>query len=123
MRLVKPTGSGFASMHAKCWIIDGHTLLSGSLNLTHGGLDHNVEHLFKITDQMVVNQALCDFERHWADAEPVTQAEIDRMQEKWDKTHVKRERSGSRSVSRSLSQELELQGQDNNVRIRSFGDD
>ena len=104
IRTIKPTGFGFAGQHAEAWILDGRTLLTGSCNLTHGGIDNNIEHLLRITNVDVVNKALNDFELFWAQAEPVTQKEIDIMQQKWD---AKKSMQRDRSVSRSLSQELD----------------
>jgi phosphatidylserine/phosphatidylglycerophosphate/cardiolipin synthase-like enzyme len=112
IRLIKPTeGSGFASMHTKCWILDGSVVLDGSCNLTHGGLDNNIEHLYKITAPGVVASLVENFAQHWEYATVVTRSEIEKMMNNAEarKQHKKpsRSRSLSRNVSRSLSVELE----------------
>ena len=38
-------GGGFAILHHKLWIIDGETMLTGSINATTHGLDANTENL------------------------------------------------------------------------------
>ena len=112
MRLLKPKGGGYASMHVKCWILDERVLLTGSVNLTHGGLDNNKEQLLRIRDKTVVQEALADFEATWLEAEVVTQELMNAMQEAWDKREEKKRvayqgRPRSCSVSRSLSHALD----------------
>ena len=70
-------------MHTKCWILDGKVVLDGSCNLTHGGLDNNVEHMYRITNAEVVAQVQKDFEHHWANATPVDADAITLMQHRW----------------------------------------
>ena len=106
MITLKPKGSGFACMHVKCWFIDGSVMLSGSTNATHGGLENNKEHLYKICEPSVVNKALADFEQTWETATPVTRDVLDTMLAN-DATRKLHRHKGERDVSRSLSQELE----------------
>ena len=111
MRVIKPTGSGFASMHAKSWIVDGRVLVTGSCNLSHGGLEHNIEQVVRITDPTVVNAALEEYENVWQNAQEVTRTDINHMvavrtrrneeteKKKEQGAQERRERSQSRSRS------------------------
>ena len=57
MKVLRPnSSSGFASMHTKCVIVNGKVALTGSVNLTHGGLEHNIEHLLEITEPRTVEK-------------------------------------------------------------------
>ncbi len=103
-------------MHVKSWIFDNKILLDGSCNMTHGGLDNNIEHLIRITTPSAVADASASFEEYWRDAEEVTQEMINEMVQNSEKAESKKEenrtsRSQSasvpRSVSRSLTKELE----------------
>jgi len=78
-----PSGAGFACMHAKTWILDGATALTGSVNLTHNGLENNKEHLFRITNPECVHDMLVSFEELWEEAQAVEQHHIDAMKETW----------------------------------------
>ena len=72
-------------MHAKTWILDGATALSGSVNLTHNGLENNKEHLFRITDPECVHDMLMSFEELWSESQVVDQRHIEMMKETWQK--------------------------------------
>ena len=67
-------------MHTKTWILDEATVLTGSVNLSHGGLENNKEHLYEIRDPQVVKEVLEDFEETWQGAEIVEQSHIEIMQ-------------------------------------------
>ena len=86
-------------------------MLSGSTNCTHGGLENNKEHLYKIREPSFVDEALADFEQTWAIATPVTQEVLDRMisgaAAAAETSRRRNRRTRSQEVSRSLSQELE----------------
>ena len=91
-------------MHVKTLVFDRKVLLTGSVNLTHNGMENNKEHLYRISDSQLIAEVLADFEQVWASAEPVTQEVIADMMER----HTKRaSRPRSKSVSRSLSTELD----------------
>ncbi len=114
LKIIKPKAkSGFACMHVKSWILDNKILLDGSCNMTHGGLDDNIEHLLKITTPSAAANASESFEKYWEQADEVTQGDIDKMAQNAEDRDVKKEdhasssRSVSRSVSRSLSKELD----------------
>ena len=97
MRTRKPSGSGFACMHVKAWIVDGVVLLTGSCNMTHGGLDHNAEHLVKITNKTCLDKAKMDFEAEWSRSKPVTQNMMDVMQRTWDEGQRRKKEQASSS--------------------------
>ncbi len=104
---VKPPVGGFASMHTKAWIFDEKTLVSGSANSTHNSMENNHEHIFRITNPAVVQQAMCDHQTLWDSGKPVTQEEINKMMQKYGERVSKKadaERS-SRSQSASVDDE------------------
>jgi HKD family nuclease len=117
LKVLRPKNKGgFACMHVKSWIFDNQILLDGSCNMTHGGLDNNIEHLLKITTPSAVAAASASFEEYWKEAEEVTQSMIDEMvindskkEDKKEDNRTSRSKSASvaRSVSRSLTKELE----------------
>ena len=104
VRVLKPAGAGFASMHAKTIIFDNRVVLSGSVNMTHNGFENNKEHLFRIVDPTVVMCVKLDFETTWRRATPVSQEMLDDMKEKAEQTRARR-RERSVSTSRSLSRD------------------
>ena len=106
MRTIHPKGGGFACMHTKTWIIDSSIVLTGSVNLTHNGLENNKEHLWEITNAEAIQPLIEDFERCWIEAEVVEQKDIDLMKETWSRKEEKksgRARSASASIARSSS--------------------
>jgi len=110
LKVLRPKGGTFACMHVKTLIFDRKTLLTGSVNMTHNGLENNKEHLYRIPDPHTVAEVLADFETVWATAEVVTQDMIDHMLKKHDERKANprsRSESVSRGVSRSLASELE----------------
>jgi phosphatidylserine/phosphatidylglycerophosphate/cardiolipin synthase-like enzyme len=93
-------------MHTKTWIIDSSIVLTGSVNLTHNGLENNKEHLWEITNAQAIQPLIEDFERCWIEAEVVEQKDIDLMKETWSRKEEKksgRARSASASIARSSS--------------------
>ena len=76
MRTYRPTTSGFASQHSKQWLIDDKVLLTGSVNLSHGGFDHNCENLVVLKDSAEVAKALAFFHELWALGTEVTEARL-----------------------------------------------
>ena len=93
-------------MHVKTLIIDEQLVLTGSVNLTHNGLENNKEHLFCISEPKVVADVLSDFEKEWIQAEPVTEDMIELMLDKYEKRKNDKH-DKQRETSRSLSAELE----------------
>ena len=102
-------------MHVKTLVFDRKVVLTGSVNLTHNGMENNKEHLFRIEDPSIIESVMTDFEDDWRQAEPVGDPLIAEMMEKYaakeaekDQRRIAREtRSRSRSATRSLSGELE----------------
>ena len=72
LRQYKTQGGGFASLHAKSWLLDSAVVLTGSVNLTSGGMSRNKEHMLRITTPSVVRSFAEGFEDLWAKAEPIT---------------------------------------------------
>ncbi len=107
MKVMRPPGGGFPCMHAKAYIVDGKVVLTGSVNLTHNGLEKNKEHLLEIHDSGTVAAILADFNTEWENAEVITPALMDRMKENHTKRDRSTRRSRSQSLSRSLSAELD----------------
>ena len=113
MRAIKPSGSGFACMHVKSWIVDGRVLVTGSSNLSHGGLENNIEQVARITDPAVVKAALAEYEQVWQGAREVTRTDINHMvalrmkreeeQEKKKEQSAQDRRTRSQSRSRSCT--------------------
>ena len=101
IRLVKPKGvSGFACMHVKSWVFDDKVLISGSCNLTHGGLENNIEHMYKINAVDVIGKVKQNFSALWETGTQVNQDEIDLMMKKRDQ-RIDRKRSSSMQRSSS----------------------
>jgi hypothetical protein len=92
----KAPGGRYACVHAKCLILDEKVMLSGSVNLTHNGLQNNKEHLYRMSEPSFVGEALADFEKEWFLAEPVTDKEIKIMLAK-DQSRKGAERDKSRT--------------------------
>ena len=89
-------GTGFAILHHKLWVVDGETLLSGSVNPTHHGLTCNEEHLLEIKHAGAVSDALAHIEGLIARATLVTTAYVSEL------IHTQREqRERRRSASAS----------------------
>jgi hypothetical protein len=99
MKVLRPnSSSGFASMHTKCVIVNGKVALTGSTNLTHGGFEHNIEHLIEITEPRAVDKIRLDFERHWEKAEVVSDALLQVMEQKWQAKYGKAESARAESA-------------------------
>ncbi len=93
-------------MHVKSLIFDERVVLTGSVNMTHNGHENNKEHMYRIAEPSAVADVVADFEKDLAQAEQVTQKHIETMLANLER-HNKAKREKSRSVSRSLSTELE----------------
>ena len=90
IKILKPEGSGFACMHAKTLIFDKKVVLTGSVNLTHKGLEHNKEHMLRLTEPGTVADFLRDFEETWEHADTVTSEDLESMLEKYAKKESKK---------------------------------
>ena len=80
-------------MHTKTWIIDGAVAYTGSVNMTHNGLENNIEHLWKIQEEGALRPLREEFAAQWETLEIVKQQHIDRMHsidtERKEKTRLK----------------------------------
>ena len=93
LRVIKPSTAGYASQHAKSWTIDGIVLLTGSVNLTKGGFENNLEHCVISVCKATVREAQFIFEEAWKCGEPVTEQEIGEVVAE---ARMKRERVNAR---------------------------
>jgi hypothetical protein len=79
LRIRKPPGGLYSCIHVKSLIFDGKVAMSGSLNLTHNGLQNNKEHLYRLSEPEFIQEMMADFEKDWILAEPVGDREISIM--------------------------------------------
>ena len=86
-------GPGFAILHHKMWVVDGETLLNGSVNPTRNGLTCNEEHLLEIKHVGAVSDALAHIEELVERGTLVTTTYVS------EQIHAQRERRRSASVS------------------------
>ncbi len=77
-------------------------VLTGSVNLTHNGLERNKEHMIRVLEPSVVAAMLQDFERTWERADTVTSKDLESMLEKHAQREAKKKSSRS-SQSRDAS--------------------
>ena len=75
-RTMDPKGGCCHIMHCKTVIIDKAVVFAGSVNLTHNGMEHNKEHLFRITDPVIVAKVCADFMRDWRNEGGITSEEV-----------------------------------------------
>ena len=97
-------------MHAKTWIIDeGRLVLTGSANLTHNGLENNVENVTQIGRNPLnweeIAEYTYEFERYWALAQVPTEDQWARSAANMEKREDRRSKSRSRSVDPRASGE------------------
>ena len=76
IRIYSPPGGCFAAMHSKVFIIDEQILFTGSVNLTHHGLDKNEENLLVTSSPGAVRAAVSRFEETWALSQVLGQEEL-----------------------------------------------
>ena len=96
-RIAKPMFGFFACNRVTCLILDARIALTGSVNLTHNGLENNKEHLYRLTEPAFVADLQADFEKEWLTAQRVTDEEIRQMLEKSDK---RQEKKREKSIAR-----------------------
>ena len=60
-------------MHVKTIIFDGEVVLTGSMNLTHNGVERSKEHLYRIQYPDCVKEVSEDFEETWEEGTEVTE--------------------------------------------------
>ena len=96
-------------MHAKTILFDKKIVYTGSVNMTHNGMENNKEHLFRITETAAVADVLADFERDWTVAVPVTDEDMALMLKNDDQRKRNKNEKAKRAggVTRSLTSELD----------------
>ena len=106
MRQYKPQGGGFASLHAKSWILDDSVVLTGSVNLTSNGMNNNKEHMLRISTPPVVRSYAEDFEDLWNKAEPFSEEYWESQIVAWRKLPEIKEEKKKEKVRRARSASL-----------------
>mgnify|MGYP003321608486 CR=1 FL=1 len=93
-------------MHAKPWIFDEQYVLTGSMNMTHHGVNDNKEHCFWISQKDAVADVVRDFHETWSQlALEVTADDVERMMDKW-RDRKSPSRSRRPPIRRSLSEQF-----------------
>ena len=110
LRVLQPPHGGYSCMHTKTLIFDQGTVLTGSVNMTHNGFEHNKEHLFRITDARAVSDVLADFESTWEEAEVVDNVLIGDMMARYDKAEAEKAERARAKPSRSRSLSVQPRG-------------
>ena len=80
-------------MHNKIVVVDSRVLLTGSVNLTHNGLENNEENLLVTTAQQPVDAAVLRFYELWSIAKPLGH---ERLQEAVERATEKCKRGSRR---------------------------
>ena len=81
MRTYKPSGGGFACLHAKVWIgEDEYT--TGSVNATKSGMSTNKEILMHARSAVGAQQLRSWHEELWSAAAPITEERLKKVEEK-----------------------------------------
>jgi hypothetical protein len=98
IRIRKPPGGLYSCVHVKCLIFDEKVMMSGSLNLTHNGLQNNKEHLYRLSEPELIEDVMADFDREWMLAEGVGEREISIMLAKDMSRKEERQTSVARTI-------------------------
>ena len=64
-------------MHMKCCLCDGRVLFTGSVNLTHNGLECSDENLVRIEGAEEIAKHQEHYERLWNQSEILRQGDLD----------------------------------------------
>jgi phosphatidylserine/phosphatidylglycerophosphate/cardiolipin synthase-like enzyme len=64
------------TFHHKVFVIDGHTLVTGSLNFSENADESNDENVVIVNNQDIAAQYLQEFDRRWAEAQQVDPQDI-----------------------------------------------
>ena len=78
IRLRQPPEGKYAYMHMKCCLCDGRVMFSGSVNMTHNGMEVSDENLVRIEDAEEVAKHQERFEELWDESEILRQGDLDR---------------------------------------------
>jgi phosphatidylserine/phosphatidylglycerophosphate/cardiolipin synthase-like enzyme len=77
IRLRQPPEGKYAYMHMKCCLCDGRVLFTGSVNLTHNGLEYSDEHLVRIEEAGEIAKYQEHYERIWNQSQILRQGDLD----------------------------------------------
>ena len=78
IRLRQPPEGKYAYMHMKCCLCDGRVMFTGSVNMTHNGLEVSDENLVRIEEAEGVAKHLERYEELWDRSEILRQSDLDR---------------------------------------------
>ena len=120
IRVFKPDGGGYASMHIKTWLFDNTVVVTGSPNTTENGLTRNEEQLWKFQVPSCARFVQEHFNKRWEEAQPVTSEDVNRAEERSQErksrsrsaSQARQSRSPSRSQSTTRRLPMELVGSD-----------
>ena len=102
----KQQGAGFASLHARPWVLDDAVVLTGSVNLTSNGMNRNKEHMLRISTPSVVRSYAEDFEDLWNKAEPISEEYCESQISAWRELPEIKEEKKKEKLRRSRSASL-----------------
>ena len=95
LRQYKPQGAGFASLHAKSWVLDDAVVLTGSVNLTSNGMNRNKEHMLRISTPSVVRSYAEPISEEYWESQIVAWRKLPEIKEEKKKEKLRRSRSAS----------------------------
>ena len=78
IRLRQPPEGKYAYMHMKCCLCDSRVMYTGSVNMTHNGLEVSDENLVRIEEAEGVAKHLERYEELWDRSEILRQSDLDR---------------------------------------------
>ena len=78
IRLRQPPEGKYGYMHMKCCSFDARVLYTGSVNMTHNGMETSDENVVRIEEAGVVAKYLKEWQRLWDLSEPLQQEDLDR---------------------------------------------
>ena len=107
VRLLRVGRNLFDSLHQKVWLLDGHTLVTGSVNTTGHGLNANEEQLLIVSGvDHVMTRATANWMTNWLRAVPKTRADMVELKVRWEaKRSENRVRRSHSTTARSSSAE------------------
>ena len=77
IRLRQPPEGKYAYMHMKCCLCDGRVMFTGSVNMTHNGLEVSDENLVRIEEAEGVAKHLEHYEELWDRSEILRPGDLD----------------------------------------------
>ena len=82
MRTLKPASTQFACMHAKTLIFDNRVIITGSCNVTHNGLENNLEHMIRLGGLEAIPDVVKNFLDNWQLATVVDETRMLQMRKR-----------------------------------------